>query len=192
MLKTLYDQTIKLAGSRHALVALAIVSFLESWIFPIPPDVMLIPMVIARPDRAFLIAGVCTAASVAGGLMGYIIGSFLFEELGQSLIAQLGLAEGYAQLAESYRENGFWAVFAAGFTPMPYKIVTILSGALQLSVPLFIVASIVGRGLRFFLVAALLQRFGPSIRRLIEKRLGLATLIACLLLLVAVFLARSL
>ena len=189
MLRRIYDLTLTLAGHRHALAALVVVSFLESWVFPIPPDVMLIPMVLARPDRAFVIAGACLAASVAGGLVGYLIGFLLFEEFGRPLIEWLGHSEGFAELAGQYEENGFWAVFVAGLTPVPYKLITILSGALGLSIPLFVAASIVSRGLRFFLVAALLWRFGAPMRDFIEQRLGIVTLIACAMLIVALLFA---
>ena len=150
---------------------------------------MLIPMVLARPDRAFVIASACLAASVAGGLVGYLIGSLLFEEFGRHLIEWLGLSEGFAELAKQYEETGFWAVFVAGLTPVPYKLITILSGALGLSIPLFVAASIVSRGLRFFLVAALLWRFGTPMRDFIERRLGIVTLIACAMLIAALLVA---
>lgn len=191
MLRTLYDRVLALAGHRHALVALAVVSFLESWIFPIPPDVMLIPMVLARPERAFLVAGVCLAASVAGGVAGYAIGAFMFEELGLPVMEMLGLTQGYTELARNYGEYGFWAVFIAGLTPIPYKVITILSGALGLSLPLFVAASIVARGLRFFAVAALLWKFGPSVRNFIERRLGMVTTVACAVLMIAALIAVS-
>ena len=192
MLRTLYDWTMALAGHRNALVALAVVSFLESWIFPIPPDVMLIPMVIARPDRAFLIAGVCLASSVAGGLAGYAIGAYVFDEFGLPLIEFFNLSEGYTELAASYHEYGFWAVFVAGLTPVPYKIITILSGALGLSLPLFIGASIIARGLRFYIIAVLLRIFGASVRRFLEQHLGMATIVACAALLIILLIARTL
>lgn len=191
MLRALYDRVLALAGHRHALVALAVVSFLESWIFPIPPDVMLIPMVLARPERAFLVAGVCLAASVAGGIAGYAIGAFMFEELGLPVMEMLGLTQGYTELARNYGEYGFWAVFIAGLTPIPYKVITILSGALGLSLPLFVAASIVARGLRFFAVAALLWKFGPSVRNFIERRFGLVTTVACAVLVIAALIAVS-
>ena len=189
MLRKLYDRTLELAGHRHALPSLAAVSFLESWIFPIPPDVLLIPMVIARPERAFAIAGVCLAASVLGGLAGYAIGALLFEAIGQRLIFLFDLSDAYAEISAGYVEHGFWAVFVAGLTPIPYKIITIASGALGLSIPLFVVASIVARGLRFFLIAALLWKFGTPVRRFVEQRLGLVTLIGCAVLVVGLLIA---
>ena len=186
MLRILYDRTLALAGHRHALAALAAVSFFESWIFPIPPDIMLIPMVLARPNRAFMIAGVCLTASVLGGITGYAIGAFVFDELGLPLIELFNLSESYSKLAANYGEHGFWAVFVAGVTPVPYKIITILSGALGLSFPLFVVASIIARGLRFYLVATLLWKFGPSVREFVEQRFGVVSAIVCACLLVVI------
>jgi membrane protein YqaA with SNARE-associated domain len=171
-LRRLYDWTMDKAAHRHAVWWLAVISFAESSFFPIPPDVMLIPMVIARPNRAFFYAAVCLAASVLGGLFGYAIGYFLFEQVGQPLVeAQDALAAVEAR----YAEYGWWIVFGGGLTPVPYKIITIVSGALALDPLAFTGASIVGRGLRFFAVAALLWKFGPPIRRLIEERFGLMT-----------------
>lgn len=173
MLRRLYDWTLSWAAHPHALWVLAVVSFVESSVFPIPPDILLIPMVIAAPSRAWLIAGVCTVASVAGGMAGYAIGAFAFETLGEPILTALGKADSFGGFQSRYNEWGAWAVLIAGITPFPYKVITILSGATQLSLPVFIVSSIVARGLRFFIVAGLLWKFGPPIRDFIEQRLGL-------------------
>ena len=161
-----------LAAKRHALWALAGVSFIESSIFPIPPDVLLIPMVLANRKRAWLIAGVCTGASVLGGLAGYAIGFFLFESLGQPLLDFYGYADKFASFQSYYNEWGAWIVGAGGFTPLPYKVITIASGVTALDLGVFLLASVVARGLRFFLVAALLWRFGEPIRGFIERHMG--------------------
>ncbi|TFL18180.1 YqaA family protein [Jannaschia formosa] len=182
MIRRLYDWTLELAAHPNALWALALVSFAESSVFPIPPDVMLIPMVIATPHRAFLIAFVCTAASVAGGLAGYAIGAFAFDTIGEPVLTALGKADSFAGFTERYNEYGAWAVLIAGITPFPFKVMTILSGATGLSLPVFIVSSVVARGFRFFLVAALLWKFGPPIRDFIERRLGLMFTLFCALL----------
>ncbi|MFD1914431.1 YqaA family protein [Halodurantibacterium flavum] len=183
MIRAIYDWTLSLAASRHALWALAIVAFIESSVFPIPPDVLMIPMIIARPSRAFLIAGVATLASVLGGMLGYYIGWGLFESLGRPVLEFYGKDAYFGDFAARYNEWGAWAVLMAGVTPFPYKVITILSGATALSLPVFIIASIIARGLRFFLVAALLWKFGPPIRDFIERRLGLMfTLFAAILL----------
>ena len=173
MLRGLYDWTISLARSRHALWALAFVAFIESSVFPIPPDVLMIAMIIARPSRAFLIAAVAMVSSVAGGMLGSLIGYGLFDTVGRPVLLFYGKEEYFAEFQTRYAEWGAWAVLIAGVTPFPYKVITILSGAAQLSLPVFIVASILARGLRFFVVAALLWKFGAPIRDFIEKRLGL-------------------
>lgn len=173
MLRRLYDWTLSLAASPFALWALAVISFVESSVFPIPPDVLLIPMVIARPSRAWLIAGVCTLASVAGGAFGYFIGWGLFEEVGRPVLEFYGKAERFEEFSTTYNAWGAWAVLIAGVTPFPYKVITILSGATGLNFWVFMVASVIARGLRFFLIAALLWKFGPPVKDFIERRLGL-------------------
>lgn len=154
---------------------LAVVSFAESSFFPIPPDVMLVPMVLADRSRAWLIAGVCTIASVLGGMLGYYIGYALLETVGEWIVALYGMGEGLANFQHWYAEYGLWVILIKGMTPIPYKIVTIASGIAHFSLPVFIIASIVTRGARFFLVAALLYWFGAPIRAFIEKRLTLVT-----------------
>ena len=183
MLRNLYDWTIRLAESRHALWALAVVAFLESSVFPIPPDVLMIPMILAAPRRAFLIATVALVASVTGGMLGYYIGYGLFEVVGQPIIEFYGKTEAAEEFAHTYNEWGAWAVLAAGVTPFPYKVITILSGWTGLNFGVFMVASVIARGLRFFLVAALLWKFGAPIRDFIEKRLGLMFTLFVILLL---------
>ncbi|WP_179379628.1 YqaA family protein [Jannaschia marina] len=173
MIRSLYDWTLSWAAHPRAIWVLAFVSFVESSIFPIPPDIMLIPMVLAAPTRAWWIALVCTVSSVAGGLAGYAIGYFAFETIGEPVLTALGKADSFADFSGHYNDWGAWAVLIAGVTPFPYKVITILSGTTQLSLPVFIVSSIVARGLRFFVVAGLLWAFGAPIRDFIERRLGL-------------------
>lgn len=182
MLRRLYDWVLELAAHRHATWALAIVSFLESSVFPIPPDVMLIPMVLAERLKAWAYAAVATVSSVIGGVAGYAIGFFLFELAGQPLIDFYGYGDAFASFAGRYNEYGAWIVFLAGVTPFPYKVITIASGATALSFPVFVLASIAARGLRFFMVSALLYWFGPPIRDFIERRLGLVTAVFLVLL----------
>ncbi len=173
MLRRLYDWTLSLARAPHALTALAVIAFIESSVFPIPPDVLMIPMIIAAPHRAFLIAGVATLASVLGGVAGYAIGWGLYDTVGRPVLEFYGKDAYFAEFATRYNEWGAWVVLFAGVTPFPYKVITILSGATALSLPVFILASVIARGLRFFIVAALLWRFGAPIRDFIERRLGL-------------------
>ena len=182
MIRGLYNWTMSLADSRYALWALAFVAFVESSVFPIPPDVLMIPMIIARPSRAFLIAFVATASSVLGGLMGYYIGYGLFETVGRPVPEFYGKSGDFEEFAIRYNELGAWAVLVAGVTPFPFKGITIASGATQLSLPIFILSAIIARALRFFIVAALLWKFGAPIRDFIERRLGLMFILFCVLL----------
>ena len=182
MIKRLYDWTLSLAQHPHALWALAAVAFVESSFFPIPPDIIMIPMIIARPNRAFLIAGIALFASVIGGLLGYAIGALAFDSIGEPILASLGKADAMAEFSQRFNDLGFWAVLTAGVTPFPFKVITIMSGWTGMSLGTFIATSILARGLRFFIVAALLWKFGPPIRDFIEKRLGLMFTLAVLLL----------
>jgi membrane protein YqaA with SNARE-associated domain len=181
MLRRLYDWTLAWAAHPHALWVLAGVSFLESSVFPIPPDVLLIPMILAAPRRAWMIAGVCTLASVAGALLGYLIGWAAMETIGQPVLAALG-KDGYeAAFEANFEEWGAWAVLIAGVTPFPFKVMTIMSGAASLNLWVFVVASLIARGMRFFLVAGLLWQFGQPMRGFIERHLGLAFTAAVIL-----------
>ena len=173
MLKRLYDWTISLAEHPRALWVLAIVAFIESSVFPIPPDVLMIPMILARPSRAWVIAGVALVASVLGGLLGYAIGALAYESLGQPILEALGKADKMEAFNTRFNDFGFWAVLTAGVTPFPYKVITIMSGWTGMPLVTFIATSILARALRFFLVAWLLWKFGAPIRDFIERRLGL-------------------
>ncbi|MBU2890491.1 YqaA family protein [Celeribacter halophilus] len=173
MIRRLYNWTMSLANSPHALWALALVAFIESSVFPIPPDILMIPLIVARPRDAFKIAGIATVASVAGGMLGYWIGYGAFETIGRPVLEFYGKDAYFDEFAVKYNEWGAWAVLIAGVTPFPYKVITILSGTTGLSLPVFIVASITARALRFFVVAILLWKFGDPIRDFIERRLGL-------------------
>ncbi len=175
MIRPLYDWTMRLAAGRNALPALGAVSFAESSFFPIPPDAMIIPMVLARPDRAWSIALVATAASVIGGMVGDAIGFYLFNLIGERLIELYGYQDKFEAFRQAYAHWGLWIILIKGLTPIPYKLVTIASGAAEFNFPLFVAASIATRGARFFLVAALLRAFGPPIRDFIERRLTLVT-----------------
>ncbi|MCB1475221.1 MAG: DedA family protein [Rhodobiaceae bacterium] len=173
MLRRLYDWTLALGSHRHAPVALAAVSFAESSVFPIPPDILLIPMVLAERAKAWFFAALCTVASVLGGLLGYYIGAALFDTVARPILDFYGYANAFDDFAARYNDWGAWIVFIAGVTPFPFKVITIASGATGLSLPVFIVASVAARGLRFFIVAALLYFVGPPVRAFIEKRLSL-------------------
>ncbi|MEM8655328.1 MAG: YqaA family protein [Pseudomonadota bacterium] len=173
MIRGLYDWTMGWANHPKALWVLAFVAFIESSVFPIPPDVLMIPMILAAPHRAWLIAGVALVASVLGGLLGYAIGALAFDTIGQPILAALGKADAMEAFNTRFNDFGFWAVLTAGVTPFPYKVITIMSGWTGMPLFTFIATSILARALRFFLVAGLLWKFGPPIRDFIERRLGL-------------------
>lgn len=175
MMRRLYDWMMRMAGHRKAPQALFWVAFIESSVFPIPPDVMLIPMILAQRAKAFLYATICTVGSVIGGVAGYAIGYYLFDLIGEPVLKVYGYGEKYQQTADLFNEWGPWILIAKGWTPFPYKVLTIAAGAFKMSIVPFILASIVARAMRFYLVAALLYWFGEPIRDFIEKRLSLVT-----------------
>jgi len=192
MLRRLYDWTITLADHPRALWVLAFVSFIESSVFPIPPDVLMIPMILARPSRAWLVALVALVTSVLGGLLGYAIGALAYESIGQPILESLGKADSMAEFNTRFNDVGFWAVLIAGMTPFPYKVITIMSGWTGMPLATFIATSILARGLRFFLVAGLLWKFGAPVRDFIERRLGLVTIVFIALLFGGFYLVRHL
>lgn len=192
MIRKLYDWTMSLADTRYALWALAFIAFIESSVFPIPPDVLMIPMIIARPSRAFLIAAVATVSSVLGGLLGYYIGFGLLDTIGRPVLEFYGKAAYFDDFAGRYNEYGAWAVLIAGVTPFPFKVITIASGATQLSLPVFVISALLARALRFFLVATLLWKFGTPVRTFIERYLGYLFVLFCVLLVGGFYLVKYL
>jgi membrane protein YqaA with SNARE-associated domain len=181
MMQRAYDWTMRMASHRRAPHALFWVAFAESSVFPIPPDVMLVPMVVANPAKAWIYAGVCTLGSVLGGIAGFAIGYFLYETVGLWVINLYGLAAQAEAYRAAFNDWGLWIILIKGLTPIPYKLVTIASGAAVAAGTtafdfwVFLAASVVTRGGRFLLVAALLYWFGPPIREFIERRLTLVT-----------------
>lgn len=173
MLQKTYDWMMDKAGHRHALWWLAAISFIESSVFPIPPDVMLIPLVLAAPSRWAYLALVCTVSSVLGGYLGYAIGYFFMDSIGQTILAAFHLNEKFQAFKPLVDQYGVWVIIIKGATPIPYKLVTIAAGAFDFDLLKFTFASIVARGIRFFLVAALLWKFGTPIRAFVERRLKL-------------------
>ena len=184
MIKNLYNKTMALAGHPQAIFLLGAVSFIEASFFPIPPDVMLIPMVLMNPSRAWLFALVATAFSVLGGIFGYIIGTFSYEHIAEPLLYSLGKEAQMVNFSNKYNEIGFWAVITAGISPIPYKVVTIMSGATNLNFAVFLGASMASRGLRFFVVAGLLHFYGHAIRDFIERYLNWVFMLFVILLIV--------
>ncbi len=175
MLQRLYQRVLALAASRNAPWWLAAVSFAESSFFPIPPDALLVPMCLAKPERAWRLALICTVASVLGGILGYYIGYALFEVLATPLLRLYHYEAAFERFKQTYAEWGLWVILVKGVTPIPYKIVTIASGAASFNFGVFVAASIVTRGARFFLVAGLLRLYGDTVREFIERRLTLVT-----------------
>lgn len=185
MLRKLYDWVFALARSKHATPALAAVSFAESSFFPIPPDIMLAPMILARPERAYFYAGVCTLASVLGGILGYAIGYYM-GDLGLWLMRILGHSDGLAEFQHWFDHWGLAVILIKGLTPIPYKLVTIASGLAHFSFPIFIAASVVTRGARFFIEAWVLKRWGPAMLEMVEKRLAMWSVIGLVVLVGAI------
>jgi membrane protein YqaA with SNARE-associated domain len=192
MLHRLYFWTLSLAQTPYALIALALVAFVESSVFPIPPDILLIPLVLAAPNRAWLIAGICTIASVLGGGLGYYIGAELFDLVGGPILEFYGKMDKFEAFKIRFNDYGHWAVLTAGVTPFPYKVITITSGATGLPFGQFMIWSLIARALRFFIVAALLWKFGAPIKDFIEKRLGLMFTLFIALLIGAFYLVKFL
>ncbi|MBL4603637.1 MAG: DedA family protein [Emcibacteraceae bacterium] len=182
MLRNLYNKVMDLADHPKAMWILGIMSFTESSFFPIPPDVLLIPMVLAAPTRAWRIAAVCSIASILGGIFGYMIGAYFFDVVGQPIVDFYHLQSGFERFRNLYNEYGAIIVAVAGFSPIPYKVFTIASGVTNLDMVTFIIASAVSRSARFFLVAWLLWKYGTPIRAFIENHLAKLTLLFCLLL----------
>ncbi|HKY88215.1 MAG TPA: YqaA family protein [Pseudorhodoplanes sp.] len=186
MLRRLYDWCIEAAHKPYATWMLGFVSFIESSFFPIPPDAMLIPMSIARPERAYFYATLCTLTSVAGGILGYAIGALLYDSVGQWLIALYGYGQKVDAFREAYNQYGAWIILLKGLTPIPYKIVTITSGFAGYNLLAFIGLSVIARGMRFYLLAFLLHRYGPRARAILEERLEFWVIVATIVLIVGI------
>lgn len=180
--RRIYDHTLNLASRKNALTWLFVISFIESSFFPIPPDIMIIPMVLATPKEAYKIAGVATVASVLGGYFGYFIGVYGFELIARPLLEFYGYMKQFGEFENYYHEYGAWIVFGAGITPFPYKIITIASGVVRLELVVFTIASVIARGMRFYFIAWLLKRFGDPMKVFIEKNLNLLSILFLLLL----------
>lgn len=191
ILRRFYDWTIHWADTPYALWALFLLAFAEASFFPIPPDVLLIAMALGTPKKSLRFAAVCTAGSILGGCLGYAIGMFLFETLGRPIINFYGLWNSYNAIGEGFRTQSFLYIFSAALTPIPYKVFTIAAGACKINFGVLVVASAVGRGLRFFAVGALFRIFGRPIKKFIDRYFNLLT-IAFLALLVAGFICMKL
>ncbi len=186
MLRRAYDWCIAAADKPHALWLMGLVSFAESSVFPVPPDTLLIPMSLARPDRAWFYATLCTLTSVAGGVLGYVIGAYLYDTIGHWLIQMYGYGDKVEAFREAYARWGTLIILIKGVTPIPYKIVTITSGFAGYNLGLFIVFSFIARGMRFYLAAFLLNRYGAKARVIIEERLGFWVMVGVLVLIAGI------
>jgi membrane protein YqaA with SNARE-associated domain len=182
MLRRLYDWCIDAAGKPYATWILGAVSFVESSFFPVPPDIMLIPMSLARPDRAWRYAAICTLTSVAGGMLGYLIGALLYDSVGVWIVRVWGYGDKIEAIRQAFADYGAWIILGKGVTPIPYKIVTIASGFAGYNFGSFVALSLLTRGVRFFAEAFLLKRYGPRARVMIEKRLGFWVTVSALVL----------
>ena len=186
----MYDWVLHWAATPYALPALFIISFAESSFFPVPPDVLLIAMTVAVPALWLRYAFFCSAASVLGGMFGYLIGLKFMDVVGNQILALYHLQEKFDKIGDLYREHEAWAVAGSGFTPIPYKLFTIAAGAFKIDFPTFVFASMLGRAARFFLVAALIYKFGPAIKELIEKYFGWFTIVFFILLVLGFYLLK--
>ena len=192
MIRKIYAKIIEISKKKYALPFLLIVGLLESFIFPIPPDIFLIFLILAQRNKAFYLAFYCTILSVAGGILGYFIGSFFFDSLGQGILNYYNLNDKFLTFSQNYNEFGTLIVAAGGFTPIPYKLITIFSGFVKMDFFEFTIASIFSRGARFFLIASLLYFFGKKIEELLIKKFGLISLILFLIILITYFIIKYL
>ncbi len=190
LLRSLYDWVLRWAATPYALPALFLISFIESSVFPIPPDVLLIAMVVAVPTRWFRFALACSAASVLGGMFGYFIGYQFMDLIGKRIVEFYHFQEKFDKIGLLYEEYEAWAVAMAGFTPIPYKVFTLAAGAFEINFLIFVLASTVGRSARFFLIAFLIKKYGPAIKVLIEKYFGIFSIVFFILLFLGFYLLK--
>ncbi len=190
ILRKTYDYVLNLSETKYALAVLFLVSFLGSIFFPFPTEIIMIPMILARPKKAWGISTFALCASVLGGLAGYYVGAFLFDTIGIKIIQLLHYEDMFEQFKGLYTKWGYWIVFAGGLTPFPYKVICIASGVVGMNIPVFIIASAVSRALRYYFIAFLLRKYGEKSRAFIEKNLEILTIIAFVLLFIAVYLVK--
>jgi membrane protein YqaA with SNARE-associated domain len=192
ILRNLYKWTLDKASHKKASWFLVLVSFAESSFFPIPPDILLIPMILAKRLKAWFYALICTLSSVAGGLVGYAIGIFFYASIGSAIIELYGLSDSFNLFEDYYNQYGIWIVLGAGFTPFPFKFITIASGVFNLNIFLFVIVAMIARGLRFYLIATLLFIFGNAIKNIIDKYFNLLVSLFFILLIGSIFIIKLL
>ena len=192
ILRKLYNWTLDKASHKKASWFLVLVSFAESSFFPIPPDILLIPMILAKRIQAWFYALICTLSSVAGGLVGYVIGIFFYSSVGSAIVEIYGLSDSFNLFESYYNQYGIWIVLGAGFTPFPFKFITIASGVFNLNIFMFVIVAMIARGLRFYLIATLLFIFGNAIKNLIDKYFNLLVSLFFILLIGSIFIIKLL
>ena len=192
ILRNLYNWTLDKASHRKASWFLVLISFAESSFFPIPPDILLIPMILAKRLKAWFYALICTLSSVTGGLAGYAIGIFFYASIGSAIVEIYGLSDSFNHFEDYYNQYGIWIVLGAGFTPFPFKFITIASGVFNLNIFLFVIVAMIARGLRFYLIATLLFIFGNAIKNLIDKYFNLLVGLFFILLIGSIFVIKLL
>lgn len=190
-LRSVYNYTLELSKTKYALATLIFVSFFGSTFFPLPTEIIMIPIILAKPSKALFISSVALFSSVIGGMSGYAIGNFLFDSVGKSIIEAFGYNQTFAKFTELYQEWGYWIVFAGGLTPFPYKIICIASGVANMNLFLFIIASLVSRAVRYYFIAYLLYLYGEKAKVFIEKNLEWLSLVAFILLFITIYLLKQ-
>ncbi len=191
-LRKSYDYILKLSETKYAMATLIFISFMGSIFFPFPTEIIMIPMILARPNKALWIASVALAASVLGGLASYMIGAVLFDSVGIKIVSILGYKDMFGEFATLYDKWGYWIVFAGGLTPFPYKVICLASGMVEMNLPIFTIASTLSRALRYYFIAYLLKKFGDDAKKWIEKHLEMVAIVAFVLLFLAVYLLKML
>ncbi len=190
ILRKSYEYILKLSQTKYAMATLIFVSFFGSIFFPFPTEIIMIPMILARPSKAFIISSVALISSVVGGLAAYYVGIGLFESAGTPIINALGYKDMFTQFADLYTKWGYWIVFAGGLTPFPYKVICIASGVVEMNIIIFTIASFVSRALRYYFIAYLLNKYGERANKFIEKHLETIAILAFILLFLAVYLIK--
>ena len=190
ILRKTYDYVLELSETKYAMATLLFVSFFGSIFFPFPTEIIMIPMILARPSKALYISSIALISSVLGGMAGYYVGAFFFDTIGKSIINMLGYNEMFGEFSALYIKWGYWFVFAGGLTPFPYKVICIASGLVKMNFPLFIIASVVSRAIRYYFIAFLLNKYGEDAKHFIEKHLELLTIVAFVLLFMAVYFVK--
>jgi len=191
MIENIYNKILDISKKKYALSFLLFIAFIESFIFPIPPDIFLIFLILAQRNKAFYFAFYCTLFSVLGGMLGFAIGVFFFDTIGSNILNYYNLDDKFLNFKNYYNEFGIWVVAAGGFTPIPYKVITIFSGFIKMNFIEFTIASFISRAARYFLLATLLYFYGKKIEKFLIKKFGIFSfIIFCILILIYFFIKK--